>query len=456
VSKEINMDKARNNIKKPTLLKVIIRVVLCLFVILIGVVGMGRLAKLKKPPAEAKVSEQAIKVAVLTVSPGDFPVYISGYGEVKSRDEVAISSVVAGELVKVHARADAGETIKKGDLLFKVDPRSYQATADEARASVGQWNSAIARLQKQMELDKARIKTLERNRELARSEYERWRRLLEENQIGTRSSTEKAEQALNATIDQVDQMARQVALYPLQIKEARNSLAAANARLKRATTDLDRCEVRAPFSGRIKSADLEVGQYVSPGKMLIILADDSALEIQVALDSQDAGKWLKFKKGSNGAQNTWFGQVEPVISLIRWTETPDGHFYEGRLHRVVQFDAKTRTVTVAVRITPQATRNQAPDALPLVEGMFCEVRIPGRTLKGVYRLPRTAVSFSNTTFLAEKNRLRTVSVKVAKIDGEHTFVSEGLGEGDQVIVTRLIDPLENVLLEITNNPKSGS
>ncbi len=89
--------------------------------------------------------------------------------------------------------------------------------------------------------------------------------------------------------------------------------------------------------------------------------------------------------------------------------------------------------------------------MPLVEGMFCSVKIPGRTLNNVFRLPRQAVSFENTVHLAIDNRLKTVPVKVARMEGENVYVYGGLNADDMVVTTRLIDPLENVLLEITNN-----
>jgi multidrug efflux pump subunit AcrA (membrane-fusion protein) len=89
------------------------------------------------------------------------------------------------------------------------------------------------------------------------------------------------------------------------------------------------------------------------------------------------------------------------------------------------------------------------DQLPLVEGMFCFVEIPGRTLDGVFRLPRWAVSFKNTVYASVNGRLATVPVEVARTEGEEAFVSEGLKSGDVVITNRLIDPLENSRLEVT-------
>ena len=88
--------------------------------------------------------------------------------------------------------------------------------------------------------------------------------------------------------------------------------------------------------------------------------------------------------------------------------------------------------------------------LPLVEGMFCCVDIPGKTLKNIYRLPSWAVSYKNTVYKIQDGRLKTVPVKVARVEGDTAIVSDGLQPGDMVVSTRLADPLENILLEVTN------
>ena len=51
-------------------------------------------------------------------------------------------------------------------------------------------------------------------------------------------------------------------------------------------------------------------------------------------------------------------------------------------------------------------------------------------------------------YVSVNNRLKTIPVKVARTEGEHIYISEGLEEGDTVLTTRLIDPLENTLLKI--------
>jgi hypothetical protein len=123
---------------------------------------------------------------------------------------------------------------------------------------------------------------------------------------------------------------------------------------------------------------------------------------------------------------------------------------------VVKFDQRTRTLTVAVRVSAEAAMSQDDRSLPLVEGMFCTVEIPGRLMQRVYRLPRQAVNFENKAYLVDGNgRLKTVAVSVERIEGEYVYVRQGLNPDDSVIVTRLIDPLENALLDIVDTASAG-
>jgi RND family efflux transporter MFP subunit len=275
---------------------------------------------------------------------------------------------------------------------------------------------------------------------------------LEKNKIGTQSGVDQAEQAYNAASDTADQMVRQIALYPIQIKEAESALASARARMTLAEINLKRCKVAARFDGRVKSAGLEIDQFVSPGQVVLTLADDSKLEIHVPIDSRDAKEWLRFKPHENNQKSIWFAELEPVACEIRWTENPDGYVWEGQLHRVVLFKQQTRTLTVAVRIDAGNAPGRNNADLPLVEGMFCSVQIPGEKLLKVFRLPRWAVTFDNTVYIANaENRLQTVPVIVARTEGETVYISRGLNRGDTVITTRLIDPLENALLKVDLN-----
>jgi RND family efflux transporter MFP subunit len=393
--------------KKPAMVMVT-SIVASIVVLFVSILGMTKFASLKTPPTEAKNGERHLQVEVLEVEQEDFPIIITGYGEVRALNVVPIAPEVAGKIIKIHPRLEAGEIIPKGGVLFKIDPTDYMTVRKTGRK---------------------RLTILERRHELAKKEYGRVRKLFKKNSVGTLAGVEAAEKAVLSVADQINQISQV---------------------LETADTNLKRCEARAPFNARIKSVSLEKGQYVTPGQNVLTLADDSVLEIQVPLDSRDGRKWLRFDGEKINAKIAWFSGLEQIPCKISLTENNNGQTWDGRLHRVVKFDQQTRTLTVAVRIDAATTVIKNSLSLPLVEGMFCSVKIPGKILHNVIQLPRQAVSFENTVYLAVSNRLKTVPVKVARIEGEHTYVADGLNVGDMVVITRVIDPLENALLEITN------
>jgi hypothetical protein len=402
---------------------------------------------MQKPPKRVDMGEPTLQVEVKQVFPEDVPVTITGYGQARALDIVQVTAEVPGEIVEVHNRLDQGELIPEGELLFRIDQRDYIANRDAAKAQTGRAASSVALLKRQYAINQERLETVRRTRDLARQEYERVRELYTKDEVGTQSGVDKAEMAFNQAEDALDQLSQLVELAPMQIQEAQSALEAAKAQLALAEVRLERTEVHAPFDARIKQpVQLEAGQYVAPGVPVLVLANDAMLEISVPLDSRDARSWLVFREKAAAGTESWFSQVEPVSCRVSWTEDTGDLSWEGTLHRVEQFDQMTRTVTVAVRINGEDART-AHAGLPLVDGMFCEVSIPGRTMADVYRLPRWAVSFEGQAYVADGERLTRRDVTAVRSEGEETFISEGLEPGELVITTRLVNPLPNSLLE---------
>jgi hypothetical protein len=77
-------------------------------------------------------------------------------------------------------------------------------------------------------------------------------------------------------------------------------------------------------------------------------------------------------------------------------------------------------------------------------------------LENAFQVPRSAVSFKNTVFMAKNRRLKTIPVEVARVDNDFAYITGGLSDGDRVITTRLVDPLENASLEILNEQKENA
>jgi len=403
-------------------------------------------------------SEPMLETEIVVAAQEDVPVVIKGLGTVRSRDTAAIAPKVAGEVVEVHPQLEAGGLIRKDEVLFRIDSTDYEARAAQAEAQTAQLESALALLSEKSGQDRGRLTTLERGRDLARQEFERDKGLLENDRIGSQSMVDMSERAYLQAEDAYTQASQAVGLYPLRIAEAQKSLEAARAQLGLAKLTLERTLVRAPFDGRVKSVQIAVGQTAAPGVPAVVLSDDSALEISVPLDSRDAQSWLRFQPDAEAAAAGWFAAPEPVRCTIVWTEDRAAAPWEGVLSRVERFDPMTRTLTVAVTVDGNEAR-ALDSGLPLTEGMFCEVLIPGKTMTGVFRLPRWAVDFEGEVFVAENDasgqpRLQRKQAEVLRTQDEEVFVSGGLAAGDRVVATRLANPMRNALLRIVSETPS--
>lgn len=432
--------------KRP--LAVTVSFFICVLVLAAGGLGMVFLLSLKEPPARAEIAERVLRVQVQPVQPEDVPVVMTGYGEVRATDAVTVVPEVAGRVIEVHPRLRAGEVIPNGEVLFRIDPSDYQASLQRAEGSVGQLQSAVSALRKQQSMDTEMLSTLKRTLELAEAEHARLKKLYEASEVGTLSNVERAEMARNQAKTAHDQLSNALDLYPTRIEEATSGLAAAQGALELARNALGRTTVVAPFNARVKMEQLEVGQVVAPGTPVAQLANDASLEIRVPLDSRDARQWLQFEDSIEESDAAWFSATRQVPCNIRWSEDPNSHVWQGTLIRVEAFDPQTRTLTVVVRLEGDQARSQDADRLPLVDGMFCNVEIPGKQMTQVYRVPRWAVTFEGDVYVAKGDRLEIRRAEIVRHQGEETILANGLMPGDNVIITRMVTPAPNSLLEI--------
>ena len=108
----------------------------------------------------------------------------------------------------------------------------------------------------------------------------------------------------------------------------------------------------------------------------------------------------------------------------------------GQLERIQDYDRDSRTVTLIISVASRALSSSEDQALPLVEGMFCKVSIPGKIIENAFMLPREAVSHDNQVLLVEDGKIKSKSVEVIRNDGDFSIIREVLNEGDHLITSR--------------------
>lgn len=173
--------------------------------------------------AEASAPASTQQVPTVEVFPAEarkFTVWDEFTGRFEAVDEVSIRARVSGHLDKVHFAS--GQIVQKGDLLFSIDRRPYEALLSEAEARLAEAQAAA---------------------KLSQSELERAERLSEQGHI-SRSALDTRRQ--NAAI-------------------ARASIASAKAAIDRARLDLEFTQIRAPVTGRVSDDFVSEGNLISAG-----------------------------------------------------------------------------------------------------------------------------------------------------------------------------------------------
>ena len=398
-----------------------------------------------KPEAETREPEEPVVLAdLITASPRDVVVSIQANGIARPTQVVTLSSEVAGRITELSQRLDAGDRVKTGQPLLSIDATDYEAAVREAEASLARMNATLTLLDTTEATTTSQLEVSKRSRDLARADFERLTRLSNEGNAVSKAVAEASERTLAQAESQVLQLEQTLKLVPSQRIETESELAAAEARLVRSRTQLERTRITAPFDGRIVTSMVEQDAYLAPGARMLELANDSELEIQVSVQASELREWIPFDEGKT--TTGWFPPLKQLPVSVEWTGSEQGYEWTGTLDRVVSFDATTRMATLAIIVSGDQLMAKE-GAFPLTDGMFCRVRIPGRTLEQVVALPREAVTFDNKAYLSVGGRLSTTGVKVAWATEDTVYVSEGIQEGDLVVGTRLVAPLEGVKLE---------
>jgi multidrug efflux system membrane fusion protein len=187
-------------------------------------------------------------VTVATAVAQDVSTYLDSLGKIVARETVAIQPQVSGRIMQLHF--SDGANVKKGQLLFTIDPRPFEANLKQAQANLAR----DAALKKQAEANLAR--------EIAREKWgltqvDRYRTLVEQGVV-----PREQYQQLRADYDtlQANSEAARAA-----VRSADETIKVDNAAIDTAKVQLSYCYIHSPIDGRAGQRLVDVGNVVNPG-----------------------------------------------------------------------------------------------------------------------------------------------------------------------------------------------
>jgi len=438
------MDKKINTLTVP--IKTIFLVMACFMVLAGGVAGMTQMSKAKKVPASQKVKKTQLSVTTLPVVKEAVAILVTGYGQANPVYITEISPQVSGKIIQKTALKQ-GEIVQKEAILLKIDAIDYENKLEKALNQVEFQKNQVEQLKLSYDRDKGRLGAIKKNTGLAQASFSRLTSLYKKDRVGTLSSVEEAEQNYNSLLDTEKNLIKAIDLYPLQVVETKSNLADAISDLKIAQLDVERCVIRAPFTGRIKEISFETGAYITMGTTVLTLANDSILEIQVPLSDKDAFERL----GLNISQANASLNLKEIDCRVESITGNVSTNLPGFVHRIIKYDAESRTIFLAVRVLSDGLDSMS---IPLMEGMFCKTFLKGNPIKDLVKVPASILNPDNTLYIVRENKLKTLDVAKVMEEKNHIYLRGFFLPTDRIITTKLINPIENTWVKVTTQDSS--
>jgi membrane fusion protein (multidrug efflux system) len=349
----------------------------CLAAILAGC--KEEVAQAPAPPPE---------VQVIKVEQKDVPIYSEWVGTTDGLVNAEIRAQVTGYLLKQHYRE--GAAVKKGALLFEIDPRKFKAALDQAQG----------------DLDRARAQLTKTDLDVKRNEP-----LTKEGAI----SQKELQDSIQAN------------------RAARASVESAAAALEQAKLNLEWTRIVAPIDGVVGIAKAQVGDLVNSNDELTSMSQLDPIRVYFPISEQE---YLKFSgliqqrlaEKEDLTRVREDGRIEMVLS--------NGEVYPRKGWLFVadrQVDVKTGTIRVAALFSNPGN--------VLRPGQYAKLRAAATVHQGALLVPQRAVSELQGSYqvavVTPENRVEIRPVTVGERIGSQWIIAQGLKPGEQVIAEGL-------------------
>ncbi len=366
-------------------------------VVAVGVLAVAAVTLLAPKPEE-KVAEAALPPVadVVYANPGRQTLLVPSQGSVRARHEIEVVARVGGVIESVNNAFVPGGFFQQGDSLIQIEAADYRHALTRAESQVA--NAAA---------------TLAQEQGMAKQAQREWR------DLGTKT-------------------ANNLFLRKPQLAAAEAGLAAAKADRDQARLDLERTAVKAPFAGRVVETLVDIGQYVTPGTKLARIHSTGVAEVRLPLtDHQlsllelplgsaiENGPAVRVTASLAGKQREWRGQIVRTEAAI---------------------DPNSRFVYAVAQI-----QNPYAGEAPLINGLFVEAQIAGKTYDDISVLPRQALhEGGHILVLNEENQLGFRDMDLLQAVGDQVWLRGDLAAGEKVVVSSLGYSREGMVL--TPNP----
>lgn len=379
----------------------------------IAIVGVAILVSVamhffSSPPPKAKSPDTAVAVKTILLHRTQAKLAVESQGTVEPRTSTTLISEVSGTVLKVSPKFVVGGSFEAGDLLLQLDPTDYEVALQQANARLVSMNA-------QLTFERARASQAEKEWSM------------------TGRPTEEAPL---------------LALRKPYLEEARAKVLQAEAEVKQAERKLARTSIRAPYTGMVAVKSVDIGQYVTVGARLGETFAIDFAEVRLPLTKRDLSMMNSFASADKDQHLSIILHGSNDGNETQWPATlvrSEGVISE--LNRALYAVARVDDPYKKHRSEDSGQAGNAAVSPPLLMGTFVTATIGGKTLDNTFAIPRHALLEGNKVALVDADQRLQLKV-VEPIFGDQRFhyVTTGLQEGDQLVISALGVPIEGMKL----------
>lgn len=379
----------------------------------------------------------------------DVPTYIDAIGKTVAREVVSIQPQVSGRIVKIHFTD--GANVQKGDLLFTIDTRPFEATLRQAEANVTRDLAIKKQTEANLAKDIAQAKWGE-------DQVRRYGRLLESGVVPKEQyeQLQVTADSLNATVE-ADRAA---------VHSAEENIKVDNAAVESAKVQLSYCYIRSPIAGRAGQRLVDLGNVVSPGGS----GTGSA-----GSNSSNAGS---NSTSGNGTSLLVIERLDPIYADFTISQnnlaSVQQQMREGKLKTEVRLPDSNDPVAGQLTFLDNAVQNTTGQVnlratIPNLDhrfwpGRFVNIRLVLSTIHGAVLVPAAAPQMSakgNYVYVVKPDSTAEQrQVTLGQRQGDLIVIENGVEAGERVVTQGQIGVTPggkvNIQQSRTDQPNSGN
>ena len=363
-----------------------------LLIAVVLVSGCGKAPASTGPP-------QALPVSVVQVEPADVPVSNEWVGVLDGYVNAQIQPQANGYLIKQNYRE--GAQVAKGQILFEIDPRPFQAALDQAKGQLAQAKGQVLQAQAQLGLAEINVK---RDTPLA--------------------------QARAIAQSQLDNDVQQKAQTEASVESAKASVAAAQAAVENAELNLGFTHVRSLITGVAGQATTQVGNLVNTQSVLTAVSQLNPIKVYFSISDAEYLALIQRARGAGGD----LLKNETTIPLTLTLANGETYPLKGHIEFV---DRQMNAQTGAIRI---AAAFPNPNNI-LRPGQYGRVRGETQLRHNALLVPQVAVQelqgLQQIYVAGSDNKAHLTTIQLGPQIGTNWLVEGGVAPGARVITDNL-------------------